>query len=93
MPIYDFKCNCGWEDKDVPMSVASMEKHVCEECGEPVSPVIGAVGTVFTGSFYKDMGIKQFEIEITDKEGKTTIHDMKHKISGNGFNSKMKKKQ
>lgn len=57
MPLYQFKCSCGWEaDIAIPLS-ESDRPVVCVDCGVRARKVFSPTPAIFKGSgFYRNGG-------------------------------------
>lgn len=53
MPLYEYTCTNGHIKKEIRSIHAEEPKHTCDECGEPMTQVVGQVSVSFKGSgFY-----------------------------------------
>ena len=46
MPVYDFKCGCGWRG-DIRCAFGAQGSQRCPECGKPLVVVIHAIASMW----------------------------------------------
>lgn len=81
MPLYSIQCSSCKTSKDIWSSYQDfVENRHHPECGGTWEIIIAPIPYKWGSSAYRSGEIRRCEVEITDKDGKTTTTDLKHRL-------------
>ena len=67
MPLYDYRCQCGWEGQDIYRSIAEREVE-CVDCNFSISPLpTGGAYHEFPASTFPTLMGSDSKVEITSR--------------------------